>query len=78
MLPSGVSFRTVNSAHSAFASFLFGQGFFSHYDEGTTIEDPEVEDETVKCKVAMKVSKVIAFKKNHYYYMHVRFFKKYN
>lgn len=58
---SGVSFRTVNSARSAFASFLFGQGFFSHYDEGTTIQDPDEEDETIKCKVAMKVSKVTVF-----------------
>lgn len=52
--PSGVSFRTVNTSRSAFASFHFGTGFFSHYDEGSTGEQSDATEEAVKCKVAMK------------------------
>lgn len=51
---TGVSFRTVNSSRSAFASFHFDSRFFSHFDDGLGSQQPDAEDETVKCKVSMK------------------------
>ncbi|XP_066940446.1 cell cycle checkpoint control protein RAD9A isoform X6 [Macrobrachium rosenbergii] len=53
--PSGISFRTVNAARSAFVCFHFGSGFFSYYDEGFSVQkECSVSEEAVKCKVAMK------------------------
>uniref|UniRef100_A0A2P2I770 Cell cycle checkpoint control protein RAD9A n=1 Tax=Hirondellea gigas TaxID=1518452 RepID=A0A2P2I770_9CRUS len=66
---AGVSFHTVNSSRSAFASFLFGSRFFSQFDgsagcshHATAGEASSREDDghtmqqadTIKCKVAMK------------------------
>ncbi|XP_045625079.1 cell cycle checkpoint control protein RAD9A-like [Procambarus clarkii] len=51
---TGVIFRTVNSSRSAFASFHFGSGFFTHFDEGLGGQQSNAGDEIVKCKVAMK------------------------
>lgn len=64
----GVSFHTVNSSRSAFASFVFREEFFNQYDSGillntTTARAGEstsrtaemtIQSEAIKCKVAMK------------------------
>ncbi|KAK3896098.1 hypothetical protein Pcinc_000228 [Petrolisthes cinctipes] len=59
----GVSFRTVNSSRSAFASFVFGKAFFTLYDDGAALGiqeqqhdggDDVEDDDSVKCKVPMK------------------------
>ncbi|KAJ7420228.1 Cell cycle checkpoint control protein RAD9A [Willisornis vidua] len=47
---SGLSLRTVNSSHSAFASFLFAPLFFQLYEPG-----PAPDTEHFRCKVHMKV-----------------------
>ncbi|XP_028432983.1 cell cycle checkpoint control protein RAD9B isoform X1 [Perca flavescens] len=47
----GLALRSVNSAHSAYACFLFSPLFFQHYSLGSASEQ---SSETVKCKLAMK------------------------
>ncbi|XP_046386202.1 cell cycle checkpoint control protein RAD9A [Ischnura elegans] len=55
-LPEGISFRTVNSSRSAYASFNFAPSFFINYSEGNLSSATQGDDEadTVKCKVSMK------------------------
>lgn len=52
-----MSYRTVNSSRSAFASFYFGSSFFSQYekdsDDGSSSSQSTKED-VIKCKVALK------------------------
>ncbi|XP_018021736.1 cell cycle checkpoint control protein RAD9A [Hyalella azteca] len=58
----GVSFCTVNSSRSAFASFLYGESFFSQYESGVDAPSGscsqssslQSDAQAVKCKVAMK------------------------
>ncbi|KAF7654829.1 hypothetical protein LDENG_00064310 [Lucifuga dentata] len=47
----GLAVRTVNSAHSAYACFLFSPLFFKHYSLGSGSEQ---SSGAVKCKLAMK------------------------
>ena len=58
-----LALKTVNSARSAFASFLFSREFFHSYSDGlqTGGEGGEGEGEgeeadTIKCKITIKVS----------------------
>ncbi|KAK3582960.1 hypothetical protein CHS0354_019970 [Potamilus streckersoni] len=60
-LEHGLALRTVNSSRSAYACFLFAPSFFQHYDDGSgqTIngsgkEEEEGEEESIRCKIAMK------------------------
>ncbi|XP_031158058.1 cell cycle checkpoint control protein RAD9B [Sander lucioperca] len=46
-----LALRSVNSAHSAYACFLFSPLFFLHYSLGSASEQ---SSETIKCKLAMK------------------------
>ncbi|XP_012253809.2 cell cycle checkpoint control protein RAD9A [Athalia rosae] len=56
---NGLSFRTVNMAKSAYASFMFYDKYFSFY----TFGDLEQED-ALKCKIAMR-SAMAVFKSAH-------------
>ncbi|XP_032367573.1 cell cycle checkpoint control protein RAD9B isoform X2 [Etheostoma spectabile] len=47
----GLALRSVNSAHSAYACFLFSPLFFQHYSLGSASEQ---SSESIKCKLAMK------------------------
>ncbi|XP_035515066.1 cell cycle checkpoint control protein RAD9B [Morone saxatilis] len=47
----GLALRSVNSAHSAYACFLFSPLFFQHYSLGP---ESEQGSETIKCKLLMK------------------------
>ncbi|KAM9360160.1 cell cycle checkpoint control protein RAD9B [Symphorus nematophorus] len=47
----GLALRAVNSAHSAYACFLFTPLFFQHYSLGSVLEQGS---ETIKCKLVMK------------------------
>ncbi|XP_072244642.1 cell cycle checkpoint control protein RAD9B [Leuresthes tenuis] len=47
----GLALRSVNSAHSAYACFLFSPLFFHHYSLGSVSESG---CETIKCKLVMK------------------------
>ncbi|KAM4577303.1 cell cycle checkpoint control protein RAD9B [Odontesthes bonariensis] len=47
----GLALRSVNSAHSAYACFLFSPLFFHHYSLGS---ESESGCETIKCKLVMK------------------------
>uniref|UniRef100_A0A8C7U7Z0 RAD9 checkpoint clamp component B n=1 Tax=Oncorhynchus mykiss TaxID=8022 RepID=A0A8C7U7Z0_ONCMY len=47
----GLAMRSVNSAHSAYACFLFSPLFFQHYSPDTR---PAQDCGTVKCKLVMK------------------------
>ncbi|KAM9465078.1 cell cycle checkpoint control protein RAD9B isoform 1-T1 [Salvelinus alpinus] len=47
----GLAMRSVNSAHSAYACFLFSPLFFQHYSPDT---GPAQDSGTVKCKLVMK------------------------
>ncbi|XP_071378162.1 cell cycle checkpoint control protein RAD9B [Centroberyx affinis] len=47
----GLAVRSVNSAHSAYACFLFSPLFFQHYSLGSGSEQ---DSGTVKCKLVMK------------------------
>ena len=58
-----LSLRTVNSAHSAFVNFLFCRKFFSSYSDGLGSrpagergDEEEEEEDTIKCKITIKVS----------------------
>ncbi|XP_033989128.1 cell cycle checkpoint control protein RAD9B [Trematomus bernacchii] len=48
-MSKGLALRSVNSAHSAYACFLFSPMFFQKYNLG-----PEQGSETVQCKLLMK------------------------
>ena len=48
--------KTVNSARSAFACFLFRRAFFHSYSDGRGREDED--EETLKCKISIKVTTV--------------------
>ncbi|KAI3372261.1 hypothetical protein L3Q82_022762 [Scortum barcoo] len=48
----GLALRSVNSAHSAYACFLFSPLFFQHYSLLGSVSEPG--NETVKCKLVMK------------------------
>ncbi|XP_036434729.1 cell cycle checkpoint control protein RAD9B [Colossoma macropomum] len=50
-LQKGLAVRAVNTAHSAYACFLFSPLFFQHY---TPNLDELKENKTVKCKVSLK------------------------
>uniref|UniRef100_A0A3B5AA72 RAD9 checkpoint clamp component B n=1 Tax=Stegastes partitus TaxID=144197 RepID=A0A3B5AA72_9TELE len=47
----GLALRSVNSAHSAYACFLFAPMFFHQYNLGSALEQGS---ETIKCKLVMK------------------------
>jgi len=49
----------VNSSRSAYACFLFAPSFFQHYDDGGGDVDSQDSDDTLRCKIAMKVSRII-------------------
>ena len=58
-----LALKTVNLARSAFASFLFHRKFFHSYNDGLRPdqeggggEGEEGEEETIKCKITIKVS----------------------
>uniref|UniRef100_A0A3B4DFJ8 Cell cycle checkpoint control protein RAD9A n=1 Tax=Pygocentrus nattereri TaxID=42514 RepID=A0A3B4DFJ8_PYGNA len=50
-LQKGLAVRSVNTAHSAYACFLFSPLFFKHY---TSNLDELEENKVVKCKVSLK------------------------
>lgn len=50
---SGVSCRTISSSRSAYFSYNFESSFFTHYDGGMGGQTAAEED-TLRCKVAMK------------------------
>ena len=60
-----LALKTVNSARSAYASFLFCRNFFHSYSDGQRIgnseEEEEEEVETIKCKITIKVKMYINF-----------------
>ena len=63
LFPLQLALKTVNSARSAYASFLFCRSFFHSYSDGRPTQDSEgygeeMEDEedTNKCKITIKVS----------------------
>ncbi|XP_067014883.1 cell cycle checkpoint control protein RAD9A [Anabrus simplex] len=51
-----ISFRSVNSSRSAYASFTFGKPFFAYY-RSDVVEGPQIpasQEEDMKCKISMK------------------------
>lgn len=61
LIPSlQLALKTVNPARSAYASFLFCRSFFHSYSDGhrpgdSEEEDVEEEEDTIKCKITIKV-----------------------
>lgn len=51
---TGISFRTVNMARSAYASFTFSESYFSYYTFGNL-----EEDDALRCQITMRVSHAI-------------------
>ena len=57
-----LALKTVNSARSAYASFLFCQSFFHSYSNGQSVsgsqgcEEVMEDEDTTKCKITIKVS----------------------
>ncbi|XP_020613643.1 cell cycle checkpoint control protein RAD9B-like isoform X4 [Orbicella faveolata] len=61
-LSEGLALRTVSSSRSAYACFLFNESFFISYDDGSSDQPADSQEEDLfKCKIAMK-SCLSAFK----------------
>ena len=50
-----LALRTVSSSRSAYACFLFAPSFFQHYDDGSAELDTQDSEDSLRCKIAMKV-----------------------
>lgn len=59
-LSEGLALRTVSSSRSAYACFLFNESFFISYDDGSSDQPADSQEEDLfKCKIAMKVRGII-------------------
>ena len=63
--PLQLALRTVNSSRSAYACFLFAPSFFLHYDDGAEQISSQDSDDTLRCKIAMKVGLTLHFNNPH-------------
>ena len=51
-----LAWRTVNSARSAYACFVFAPSFFLHYNDGSgQINSEDADEDSLRCKIGMKV-----------------------
>ena len=51
----------MSSSRSAYACFLFAPSFFHHYDDGGSDIDSQDSDDSLRCKIAMKVGEMLFY-----------------